>query len=128
MKIDFLYVDKIANRIRYLITIKNSTFEFFTGLAWLVSDSHAKPANSIHNNGYWIKLPDNNTVLEALYSDYRAGQLSFFEFCEDFGYNTDSRKDLEVYFACMETTDKIKELIRDKVLAVDNDNASLVLL
>lgn len=51
------------------------------------------------------------TVIHSLLSDSRAGEMSFTDFCSDFGYDTDSRKALAVWEACVETNGKFRALV-----------------
>jgi hypothetical protein len=46
--------------------------------------------------------PTVRGVLSSLLLDVRAGEMSFEEFCSDFGYDTDSRKAHKTWEACSE--------------------------
>ena len=70
------------------VSINNAIFSFYTGSA-LGSE------------------PTLDDVLYSLISDSQACEMSFDEWCSDFGYNTDSRKALETYLLCQSNTKKL---------------------
>lgn len=51
----------------------------------------------------FVFVPTSASVLYYLLLDSEAGQCTFHEFCEDFGYDEDSRKALDTYLACQNT-------------------------
>ncbi|ADX32114.1 hypothetical protein PAK_P30100 [Pseudomonas phage PAK_P3] len=54
--------------------------------------------------------PKAACILSSLILDCDVGSSTFEEFCGDFGYDTDSRKALDTYMACQETTSKLRRL------------------
>lgn len=64
--------------------------------------------------GHWQAskpvAPSAAGVLHSLMMDGRAIDDSFIVWCEDFGYDTDSRKALATYEACCETGRKMQKL------------------
>lgn len=60
----------------------------------------------------WVSLPNPKDVLECLFSDLDAGEMSFDDFCDNFGYSNDSIKALDTYRACSENARKMRRLIR----------------
>ena len=63
-----------------------------------------------YSQGYGIKdNPEINSVLDALRTDF-IDDLSFQDFCLDFGYPTDSISALKTYKACLRNTEKVKKL------------------
>jgi hypothetical protein len=50
-------------------------------------------------------------VLYSLILDSQAGQGTFEDFCDNFGYNEDSIKHSEIYKACQKTAKKVKTFI-----------------
>jgi hypothetical protein len=56
--------------------------------------------------------PSLVTVLACLMSDATAGELGSFEaFCDDFGYDTDSRRAESTYNACKDTAAAMHRLL-----------------
>ena len=57
----------------------------------------------IDGDSVFVFVPTSASVLYSLLSDSESGQCTFHEFCEDLGYNEDSRKALDTYLACQNT-------------------------
>lgn len=53
--------------------------------------------------------PKHDDVMHALVSDADACDMSFEDWCADFGYDPDSRKALQTYLTCQETTAKLRK-------------------
>lgn len=53
--------------------------------------------------------PKIDDVLYALISDYQCAQDSFNDFCSNLGYDTDSRKALQIYLDCQENGEKLRK-------------------
>lgn len=118
------YIGMDNTWINYVVTCGNESFKYFTGLGWFIPEynkrtgkRNAKPVNSKHVFGGWVKLPTETDVLECLYSDSEAGKLSFNDFCDEFGYDKDSIKALDTYRACMDIADKLTRLERAKLIS-----------
>lgn len=62
----------------------------------------------IGHNG---KMPELVDVMYSVLMDASAMEQSFTDFCEDFGYDTDSRKALGIYRACKRNGKKLMRLI-----------------
>lgn len=56
------------------------------------------------------QAPSAASVLHSLISDARALDQSFFDWCDDFGYDADSRKALATYEACCESGQRIRKI------------------
>lgn len=65
------------------------------------------------NKVYAVK-PTQAGVLYCLLLDAQAADQNFDDFCSDFGYDPDSRKDFKVYEACCETLQKIRKLFTNE--------------
>lgn len=59
-------------------------------------------------NRIYRRHPKIEHVLECLQSDAQCGDMSFDQFCDDFGYSNDSLKALDVYRACADTAKKLR--------------------
>ena len=55
--------------------------------------------------------PTAETVLDCLLSDASAGEMTFEEFCSEFGYDTDSRKAEATYRACVRSRAGVLRLL-----------------
>ena len=62
------------------------------------------------NQKQWLVVPTAASVLDCLLLDAQCGGETFNDFCADCGYDTDSRKALEIYLACQATNDKLRFL------------------
>lgn len=60
--------------------------------------------------GHSGEEPEMEDVLDCLLSDARAGEMTFDEFCNEFGYDNDSIKILNAYKECKKTADKLSHL------------------
>jgi hypothetical protein len=101
----------------------SETFDFFTGIG-LRKQVHRMPtpAHSKGTVGYegWKRYafkpqaPSAASVLHCLFLDSSALETSFDYWCDDFGYDTDSRKALETYTACCENAKRLFRVIPAK--------------
>lgn len=133
-KIDFdvRYVAKVerdgwkCDRWRYALLKDNATEvmsgDYFTGLGHRKASPLTlarKP--EFHNprsigSVNWDKKnlkpvePSTTSVLYSLVLDAYAIEVSFKDWCWEYGYNEDSIKDLNTYNACCETGDKLRKL------------------
>ena len=60
--------------------------------------------------------PNINGVLECLQSDSLSGDFTFEGFCDEFGYDSDSRKAEKTFKACQETRFKLKKFFNGNFL------------
>lgn len=69
-------------------------------------DSHANYEKGVKN------LSENNLkwAFRCFVEDARCGSLPFSEFCEELGYDKDSRRAHKIYKECMKSLDKILNL------------------
>ena len=65
------------------------------------------------STGLAIKEPTAADVLYSLCSDARAGEVSFSEFCSEFGYDEDSRKAESIWRACKRSVGKARRFLKD---------------
>ena len=124
------------NQLHYEVFINNHWFNYFTGFAHvhhttklverfrveqkLADDDivinvsnyslireHFRKTN-IQFTSKFFAVVKKKDVEHCLYHDAKCGEMSFQDFCDELGYNTDSFKDFETYKACMETTQKMR--------------------
>lgn len=141
------------NQVKYKIVIGDETFDYSTGLGWcktkreegtkVLNISNLDKATKIkickalgpmrrvsyldlyYLNQVYVKLPSVDDILECLFSDADCGAMSFIEFCDELGYNSDSIKDFKVYQACMETTVKVRKLVRQGLISRKVENETV---
>ena len=58
--------------------------------------------------------PSVPRVLSSLLSDARAGEMSFYEFCNEFGYDTDNRSAIKTWRACARFVPRLQKLLGDR--------------
>ncbi len=83
-----------------------------TGLnSALIADSKTTKADrsGAYQDSYAI-TPTQASVLYCLLADAECGSLSFDDFCDNYGYDSDSMSDFKIYQACMQTTKDINNL------------------
>ena len=80
------------------------SFEYFTGTG------HRKPKKNSWDKTPVPVAPHMAGVLHSLILDSSACGESFDEWCDNFGYDTDSRKALETYLACQANAAKIHKI------------------
>lgn len=73
---------------------KRHTFDFYTGMGW-------------------TKDPTASDVLENVRTDCWSGELDFEEFCDEFGYDTDSRSAERIHRACVKQSNGVRRVMGD---------------
>ncbi len=61
----------------------------------------------------WTHEPSAADVLDCLASDAGSAQLSFEDWCEELGYDSDSRKAERTYNATLKQTEALRRLMGD---------------
>jgi len=83
----------------------------------LISGDNRKTCSFPFSQGIGIKEnPNINGVLECLQSDSLSGDFTFEGFCDEFGYDSDSRKAEKTFKACQETRFKLKKFFNGNFL------------
>lgn len=99
---------------RWTVTVERDgrTFEteYRTGLG------HRETVRAVHGQVTKPVAPKLADVISGLLSDAQAGRMSFDEFCGEFGYDSDSRKALATWEACVNTAGPLA-----RVLGADMD-------
>ncbi len=95
--------------------------------AWHDTANHwritiGKNGSSSRATGYYsqgsaiTERPKLETVLECLILDASAGLETFETFCDDMGYDEDSRKAYRIWEACRNTESKLRRLLGDRAM------------
>lgn len=109
----------------WIITINGVYFDYKTGIGCIETGSikSRKPSviaiipNGDRFNGKLFDkkvratIPNINDILECLINDSEVSNISFNEFCSNYGYSTDSIKALNIYQECSNTKDKLIKAI-----------------
>lgn len=113
------------NQYNWLININGQEFKYFQGSGHFTSyykkhnkatfgrSKNKKPENGLANTSLegWLHKPTLDDVMYCLLSDMTCGDETFNDFCDTFGYTTDSIKALKTYHACQENGTKLKKAI-----------------
>lgn len=116
--------------------INGEKFDFFTGLGHRGLTEKAKreieeeypPPRFLGTQAYGDYLaaldaarvpatPHVITMLHSLFVDSQAATQSFRDWCEEFSYDRDSRKALEMYLECQEIDSKLRATFGQNTLA-----------
>lgn len=114
--------DKKWPHFLWVLTIGDERFEYKTGIGHATTHynkqnrRNVKPENSFPDPSSfrWIHKPSVDSVLHCLFSDARCGEMSFDDFCSDFGYSNDSLSALDIYRKCAESGKKLKKALGSK--------------
>lgn len=80
---------------KWNISIGKEVFEYYTGVG--------------RRKGGKAVKPELSEVLYHLFCDASACETSFRDWCDDYGYDMDSRKALNMYLACQEINYKLRK-------------------
>ena len=101
-------------------------FEDGARLDWSKQDDWQQNANGYrvtllfqgrrYSFDFWqgVGISDDPTVegcLDCLLSDATAGEMSFDEFCAEFGYSTDSRRAERIWKQCVKARKRLQRLL-----------------
>jgi hypothetical protein len=67
----------------------------------------------------WNREPNAADVLSSLVSDTGAGEMTFEEYCSEFGLDRDSRKAFTTWKACVQVAGKVRRFLGVDFKAVD---------
>ncbi len=60
-----------------------------------------------------VEAPTATDVVYSLCIDAAAGEMGFFNFCDDYDYDSDSRKAEQIYKECERMAPKLRRLLGD---------------
>lgn len=86
-------------KFKWYLTINKEVFEYYTNMP--------NPKDGDRPS----KTPKFHEILEAIIMDMECGKETFFEFCTNLGYDTDSRKALDIYLKCQENGIKLQKAL-----------------
>jgi hypothetical protein len=105
----------------WLVVINGQCFDYFTGigqrainpLSEIVRKNYMRKDWSYQSLSVTLKAtkpvtPKFDSILACLVQDAVGSSQTFDDWCSDYGYDTDSRKALEIYMACQEIAKKLR--------------------
>ncbi len=101
----------------FLVLINGAEFAFKTGLGLRTEPKISYKPTLVH-------APSIDDVLYSLVLDVSYGLETFRDFCDNLGYDEDSRKALKSYLECQEASDKMREHLPvslDKAIELFNE-------
>lgn len=109
----------------HIETGKTFHVTFYAGLAHVARKNNDKVISSGPRGGAFIHEPlpyppNPLAVLSCVYRDDTQGE-SFESWCHELGYNTDSRKALDMYLQCQKQTDDFERAFPDIDLAAHEE-------
>ena len=94
---------------QFMVTVKNTETKTRRAFVFTGSIADWKLGKD------YMDTNDLKDALACLMSDAFSGEMSFKEFCSEFGYDTDSRKAYRIYEACKKQAAKVAALGLDPV-------------
>jgi hypothetical protein len=107
---------------KYKVVLGYQSFDYYQGVGhrvatWgVVSNKRlvrsGKSVKGGKNHAYLIYciLPTSASVLHSLLLDAQCGNDLFEDFCDNYGYDTDSRKAFNIYQSCQDTAIKLRKV------------------
>ena len=89
------------------VTIKDFTTQYKTGLGLR---KKAKKTYSYEKDTFKPVKPSNKDIMHSLLLDASAIDESFLNWCDNYGYDCDSIKALNIYNACCETGKALQKI------------------
>jgi hypothetical protein len=103
-----------ASAFHWLVTLtyqgRTFTTSYKTGCGHVDKASGMATLNQKHDIKR-VREPNAADVLSSLCSDAQAGAESHEDFCSNFGYDTDSRKALDIYLRCQAIGRDVRKLL-----------------
>jgi hypothetical protein len=66
----------------------------------------------------WTREPNAADVLSSLLLDARCGEMDFSEFCDEFGYDRDSRKIGALHLACVSMSPRVRRFLGNELFEI----------
>ena len=106
---------KITARVRYgnKVTIEDEWQKTATPYTVTLRFRGKRLTTPYFTGSALTEEPTAADVLSSLVVDASCGELSFDEFCRDYGYDTDSRKAERTWKACVWVAPKIRAFLGD---------------
>jgi len=121
--IEFLFYDDSSdwNHFQWRVRIGSQYFEYRTGIGHatdIVPGSYKKlPADMITLSnvvpGKRLHVPTAKDILDCLFSDADCGDITFENFCSEFGYDSDSMKAMNIYRDCQKNGTKLRMALHE---------------
>lgn len=92
----------------WLVTINGQRIDYKTGIG--LREKSKFPKDSWKYRVDTPKAPKIDDIIYSLLTDWQVSKDSFEEFCANCGYDTDSRKGLDIYLACQDSGQKLLKI------------------
>lgn len=111
---EFEYYTGVGHRIAHLKTMHRLTTKQINGVKELkellrkdrLDDTVFKLSDGVN----YAVSPAQASVLYCLLSDASGAEENFYDWCDNFGYDSDSRKAFDTYNACCDTLLKVRKI------------------
>jgi len=127
-------VSKPWKSVKFICIINGQDFEYHLGMGYVIKfddreyiqTNYVDWARKANADGYetsvdlgpkgcgLVKLPVLENVLNSLFMDSTAHDVSFTDWCNEFGYNNDSINDRKIYDRCIDNYFKLKKALGSK--------------
>lgn len=122
------------NHFLYSVSIGTDSNMFTTQYKYGLGHSQLDPVAALRNPPpmnckkdsprylHWISTvlkptkPKNSDIMYSLLMDSEAGNYSFQDFCDNFGYSSDSIKDFSIYQECKKTSKNLRKVFTNEQL------------
>jgi len=131
-------VSKPWKSVKFICIINGQDFEYHLGMGYVIKfddreyiqTNYPDWARKANADGYEIsvdlgpkgcglvKLPVLENVLSSLFMDSGAKDISFTDWCSEYGFNDDSIKSRKTYDKCIDNYFKLKKALGSKYDAV----------
>lgn len=101
VKFEYNYLGIDEKGFNFTVSINGQSFPYFMGIGH-------KPKSPSKRT---FPVPEINGVVYCLLGDMDCASESFEDFCDNLGYDTDSRSALETYLACQEYGNKLRKAL-----------------
>lgn len=129
VKFKTVFINFENNQYKWKVFLGGKEFDYTMGSAYFTplynvnGRRNRKPKDIIsvaHNGKGWLHCPDFKGVLYSLRLDGQSGEETHQDFCDNSGYDTDSREGLKIYLACQENGNKFRGIFnQDELKLID---------
>lgn len=92
---------------------RNRKPQYFNHYKCVLSRGRFRHTINFYTGMGWTKDPTASDVIESVQLDCRSGELDFEEFCDEFGYDWDSRSAERIHRACVKQRKGIERVMGD---------------
>lgn len=113
---------------QFTCILGSESFEYNKGIGHCLNRASAKQYIRKYKSKYegrliaevnfaeFVKMPTSAELIYSLLMDSFTAQDTFEGFCDCCGYDTDSRKALDMYLACQESGNKLRKVLDNSLI------------